>query len=138
MKSANNKLIFLEVKGKTTYLKESEVPLSLKPFIKYTNPPPVQPLTQTSQQTSSLSTTTSEPSQPTTATNTSTVNIKGKNKDFEFTKILKKTTFTIVTPLDNIKKTNQKKISILDRFFVSNKAYAGQKFYTTKVNMYYK
>jgi len=61
------------------------------------------------------------------ATNTSTVNIKEKNKDFEFTKILKKTTFVTVTPLDNIKGTNQEKISILDKFFISNEAYAGIK-----------
>ncbi len=44
--------------------------------------------------------------QTSAATNTSTVNIKGKNKDFEFTKILKKTTFATAIPLDNIKRTN--------------------------------
>ncbi len=32
-----------------------------------------------------------------------------------------------MTPLDNIKETNQEKMSILDRFFVSNKAYAEAK-----------
>ena len=62
-----------------------------------------------------------------TVTNTSTVNIKGKNKAFEFTKILKKITFAAATSLDNIKGINQKKISILDKFFVSNEAYAGAK-----------
>ncbi len=55
------------------------------------------------------------------------VNIKEKNKDFEFIKILKKTTFTATIPLDDIKKTNQKKISILNKFFVSNEVYAGVK-----------
>src|SRR6266498_6169983 len=119
MELTNDTLVCLEVNGKATYLKESEVPPSLKPFIKHTTPPSVQQSTHTSLQTSSLSTTTSELSQPDIATNTSTVNIKGKNKDLEFTKILKKTTFAAATPLDNIKGTNQEKISILDRFFVS-------------------
>ncbi len=52
------------------------------------------------------------------------VNIKGKNKNFEFTKILKKTTFAATTSLDNIKETNQEKISILNKYFVFNEAYA--------------
>ena len=106
MESTNDTLVCLEVNGKATYLKESEVPLSLKPFIKHTNPPPVQQPTHTSQQTSSSSTATSKPSLPDITTNTSTVNIKGKNKDLEFTKILKKTTFAAAIPLDNIKGTN--------------------------------
>ena len=127
MEPANDTLVCLEVNGKATYLKESEVPPSLKPFIKPTSPPPVQQPAHTSQQASNSATAASEPSQPDTTTNTSTVNIKGKNKDLEFTKILKKTTFAAATPLDNIKGTNQEKISILDRFFVSNEAYAGAK-----------
>ncbi len=127
MKLANDTLVCLEVNGKAIYLKESEVPPLLKPFIKHTNPSPVQQLTHTSQQTSSLSTTTSELSQSDTTTNTSIVNIKGKNKDLEFTKVLKKTIFAAATPLDNIKETNQEKISILNRFFVLNEAYAGAK-----------
>ena len=114
MELANDTLVCFEVNDKAIYLKESEVPPSLKLFIKYTNPPPVQQLTHTSQQTSSLSTTTSELSQPDIAINISIINIKGKNKDLEFTKILKKTTFTAVTPLDNIKETNQEKIFIFD------------------------
>ena len=60
-------------------------------------------------------------------TNHFSVNIKGKNKDFAFTKILKKTIFAAATPLDNIKGTNQEKISILNKFFISNKAYARAK-----------
>ncbi len=127
MELANDTLVCLEVNGKATYLKESEVPPSLKSFIMPINPPPVQQLPDTSQQLNSSSTATSEPSQPDTTTNTSTVNIKEKNKDLEFTKILKKTTFAAATSLDNIKGTNQEKISILDHFFVSNEAYAGAK-----------
>src|SRR6266498_4811172 len=53
MESTNDTLVCLEVNGKATYLKESEVPLSLKPFIKPTNSPSIQQLTHTSQQTSS-------------------------------------------------------------------------------------
>ena len=59
--------------------------------------------------------------------NTSMVNIKRKNKDFEFTKILKKTTFAAAILLNNIKGTNQEKISILNKFFILNEAYAGIK-----------
>ena len=40
---------------------------------------------------------------------------------------MKKITFAAATSLDNIKGINQKKISILDKFFVSNEAYAGAK-----------
>ncbi len=125
MEQASDPTICLKVNGKVTYLKESEVPASLKPFIKYNQSPSAQHTAQTP----SIQTTpsTSDILQMSAAAIISMVNIKGKNKDFEFTKILKKTTFAAATPLDNIKGTNQEKISILDKFFISNETYVGAK-----------
>ncbi len=137
IEQASDPTVCLEVNGKATYLKESKVPASLKPFIKFDHSPSTQHTAQTSltQDTPSMSDTL----QIFAATDYSSINIKGKNKDFEFTKILKKTTFAAATPLNNIKRTNQEKISILDKFFVSNETYnmQGQKFHITKENTYY-
>src|SRR6266540_5101554 len=125
MEQASDLTVCLEVNDKATYFKESEVLPSLKPFIKYNHSSSAQHTAQTPPiQNTPI---TSDISQMSATANTSTVNTKGKNKDFEFTKILKKMTFAAATSLDNIKRTNQKKISILDKFFVSNEAYAGAK-----------
>ena len=88
MEQASDPTICLEVNSKATYLKESEVPASLKLFIKFDHSPPAQHTVQTPpiQDTPS----TSDTLQMSATTNHSSVNIKGKNKDFEFTKILKK------------------------------------------------
>jgi len=125
MEQASDPTICLKINNKATYLKESEIPASFKLFIKIDHSSPAQHTAQTPliQDTPS----TSDTLQMSATTNHSSVNIKGKNKDFKFTKILKKITFAAATPLDNIKGTNQKKISILDKFFISNEAYAGTK-----------
>src|SRR6266540_3215553 len=116
-------LVSLEINNIVTHLKESEVPPSLKKFIKPVNPPSSQDTTQTLQQSDNSSSSTAKASNAATSTVTSSTNLKGKSKAPDFTKVLKKTSFAATTPLDNIKETNQEKIFILDRFFVSNEAY---------------
>src|SRR6266540_2262001 len=131
MKQTKDLLISLEINGKVIHLKESEVPSFLKLFIKYTNPFLFQNTTQTLQQPDNSSFSMAKAQNTTTLSNTLILNIKGKTKVPDFTKVLKKTFYTAAIPFNNIKKTNQEKISILNRFFVFNKLYA-----RTKVSHY--
>ena len=127
MEQTEDPLVSLEINSIVTHLKESEVPPPLKKFIKHVNPSSSQDNTPTLQQSADSSPSTAEASNTATSTVTSSTEPKGKTKAPDFTKVLKKTSFAAATPLDNIKGTNQEKISILDRFFVSNEAYAGAK-----------
>src|SRR6266542_6208501 len=127
MEQTEDPLVSLEINSIVTHLKESEVPPPLKPFIKHVNSSSSQDTTPTLQQSANPSPSTAEASNTATSTVTSSTEPKGKTKAPDFTKVLKKTSFAAATPLDNIKGTNQEKISILDRFFVSNEAYAGAK-----------
>ncbi len=127
MEQTEDPLVSLEINSIVTHLKESEVPPPLKPFIKHVNSSSSQDTTPTLQQSANPSPSTAEASNTATSTVTSSTEPKGKTKAPDFTKVLKKTSFAAATPLDNIKGTNQEKISILDHFFVSNEAYAGAK-----------
>ena len=127
MEQTEDPLVSLEINSIVTHLKENEVPLPLKQFIKHVNSSSSQDTTPTLQQPSNSSPSTAEASNTATSTVTSSTEPKGKNKAPDFTKVLKKTSYAAATPLDNIRGTNQEKISILDRFFVSNEAYAGAK-----------
>src|SRR6266545_8027375 len=127
MEQTEDPLVSLEINSIVTHLKENEVPPPLKKFIKHVNSSSSQDTTSTLQQSADSSPSTAEASNTATYTVTSSTEPKGKTKAPDFTKVLKKTSFAAAIPLDNIKGTNQEKISILDKFFISNKAYAEAK-----------
>src|SRR6266498_533400 len=109
MEQTEDPLVSLEINSIITHLKESEVPPSIKQFIKHINPSSSQDTTQTLQQSADSLPSTAEASNTATSTTTSSTKSKGKTKAPDNTKFLKKSRVAAATPLDNIKGTNQEK-----------------------------